>query len=376
MFNLKKLNKYILVSFYMQVNIILNLKMYRMQFLDERHILIKYVSAENILGQKINNSISIAANIASASANAMSSSSGANNLVINMQPTANSNSIQVISNQQSVGNGNFQSNQTNSNNANTTAAVSSTTANLTNISSILTTHIANGATTTVSSLSIPVLLNENAAIFYFVLYDTKTAQILNILRNTSAQLLDAYENFQDYFSLSTLDGFNYSQDSDYSRLNRTNHGCPFNFHTLPSNNMYARQLLQRHMKNISKFNNFNEMAKCILSQLPISSQSYTTSPYLDHSLFSYDEKLISNLERPKPIGDHIIKFNNRETGRLCFRLYPGTQTSANYPSSHHASFKRLVAFIWHPREPFCISVQRGPHEYNVNFHVYTKNNLI
>jgi de-etiolated-1 len=113
----------------------------------------------------------------------------------------------------------------------------------------------------------------------------------------------------------------------------------------------------------------------ILSELPLSSQSYTCTPYLDHNLFSYDMKLISNFDRPKPIGDQIIRFNNRENDRFSFRMYPGRQI-ANNPQAPQVPIKRLVAFIWHPHEPFCISVQRATQEYNVNFHVYTKNNLI
>jgi de-etiolated-1 len=147
----------------------------------------------------------------------------------------------------------------------------------------------------------------------------------------------------------------------------------FNFHTLPSNNTHASQTLKRHVKNILRQNSLNDMTKCLLAHLPISSQSYTVSPYLDHSLFSYDEKLVSNLERPKPIGDQVIKFNMRESGRTCFRVYTGMQTNVGVPMLYPN--KRLVAFIWHPREPFCISVQRSNSEYTVNFHVYSKINL-
>lgn len=101
------------------------------------------------------------------------------------------------------------------------------------------------------------------------------------------------------------------------------HGVPLSFHSLASNNPYASQILKRNMKNMLKFSSYSEMTKSLLAQLPISSQSFTTTPYLDHALFSYDDKLISNLERPKPIGDQIIRFNLRDSGRLCFRIYPG-----------------------------------------------------
>lgn len=51
-----------------------------------------------------------------------------------------------------------------------------------------------------------------------------------------------------------------------------------------------------------------EAVKRLLAQLPISAQSYCCSPYLDLSLFSYDEKWVSVMERPKSCGEHPIRF--------------------------------------------------------------------
>lgn len=306
-----------LSQFYLNFNDILKLRMYKMQLLDDRYLLIKYGNIDHMITQK--SSIVITNRVS--------------NLNASSSPQTSSASMAQ-------------------NSTSTPSAPITTTETQT--------------TTTVTNF--PVILNESAVPFFFVLYDTKTGTVLNILKNTSSEMLKIYENLQDYFSLSTLDGFSTNNEQEA-------YGSTFNFHTLPSNNLYANQLLARHIKMILKTNTTNEMIKSLLSQLPISSQSFTTTPYLDHNLFSYDEKLISNLERPKPIGDQVIKFNLRETGRSCFRLYPGLQNNQINPQSH-LSFKRLVAFIWHPREPFCISVQRAASEYNVNFHVYSKNNLI
>ena len=264
----------------------------------------------------------------------------------------------------STSNINIQSNLTSSN----------LTTNVTPVNNTTLTHLAaantsSAASTITSSPAFSNIINEQYTPFYFILYDMESTKILNILRNTSAQLLDVYENFQDYFSLTSME--NVSSHTDRQACGNT-----FSFHTLPSNNIYAKQIIQRQIKNLSKLNNNTDLTKCILSELPLNSQSYAYSPYLDHNLFSYDMKLISNFDRPKPIGDQTIKFNDRDTGRFSFRLYPGKQMP--YPNNafyQHAS-KRLVAFIWHPHEPFCISLQRTTQEYNVNFHVYSKNNLI
>lgn len=47
----------------------------------------------------------------------------------------------------------------------------------------------------------------------------------------------------------------------------------------------------------------------MLAQLPISAQSYSSSPYLDLSLFSYDDKWVSVMERPKACGEHPIRLH-------------------------------------------------------------------
>lgn len=50
-----------------------------------------------------------------------------------------------------------------------------------------------------------------------------------------------------------------------------------------------------------------ESTKRLLTQLPISAQSYSSSPYLDLSLFSYDDKWISVMERPKACAEYPIR---------------------------------------------------------------------
>lgn len=61
----------------------------------------------------------------------------------------------------------------------------------------------------------------------------------------------------------------------------------------------------------AKYGGHTEAVRRLLGQLPISAQSYSSSPYLDLSLFSYDDKWVSVMERPKTCGDHPIRY------RLC-----------------------------------------------------------
>lgn len=57
----------------------------------------------------------------------------------------------------------------------------------------------------------------------------------------------------------------------------------------------------------AKYGGHTEAVRRLLGQLPISAQSYSSSPYLDLSLFSYDDKWVSVMERPKTCGDHPIR---------------------------------------------------------------------
>lgn len=183
--------------------------------------------------------------------------------------------------------------------------------------------------------------------YFFVFYNMVTSQVLAVFENTSEALVQLFEHFTDCFRNARL-----PHAPEYI--------CS------PSNNIYARANLQRFKSTIisAKFGGHREATKRLLTQLPISAQSYCCSPYLDYSLFSYDDKWISALERPKPCGEHGIRFFSRESGLLKFQIHPGLK-----PSSLSPSQRRLVAFTFHPTDPFVISVQRINADYVVNFHL-------
>lgn len=180
---------------------------------------------------------------------------------------------------------------------------------------------------------------------FFVVYDLKSTNVLAVYENTSTDLLRVFEKFCDMFRNASVN-------------NETQFTCS------PSNNIYARLLQKRFKQTIinAKFGGRAEATKRILSQLPISAQSYSSSPYLDLSLFSYDEKWVSVMERPKACGEHPIRFYARDSGFLKFIIYAGMIGVT-------PNVRRLVAFTFHPTDPFAISVQRANAEYIVNFHI-------
>lgn len=182
---------------------------------------------------------------------------------------------------------------------------------------------------------------------YFVVYNIESTDVIAVYENTSNELLDLFENFCDLFRNACL-----SLESQYT--------------SSPSNNIYANLIQQRFKQTIvsAKNGGSNEARKRVLAQLPISAQSYSSSPFLDLSLFSYDDKWVSVMERPKACGEHPIRFYGRECGLLKFKIYAGVQGRNPPPQA-----RRLVAFTFHPTDPFAISVQRTNLEYVVNFHV-------
>uniref|UniRef100_H2ZPH2 DET1 homolog n=3 Tax=Ciona savignyi TaxID=51511 RepID=H2ZPH2_CIOSA len=181
----------------------------------------------------------------------------------------------------------------------------------------------------------------------FVVYNFRNAQVLAVYENTSNYLLKIFEDHPGIF-----------RQADAIRGHHHT-ACP---------DVYSSQIQQRFKDTIvnAKYGGNTEAVKRLLVQLPIPAQLHSASPYLDLALFSYDDKWISAVERPKTSNDYPIRFYSRESGLLRFQIRAGMVPSAPLQSSSPRG--RLVAFTFHPHEPFAISVQRINAEYVVNFH--------
>lgn len=191
------------------------------------------------------------------------------------------------------------------------------------------------------------LTDLNSSPSFFVVYNFATTEVIAVYENTSVEFLGVFEKLCDYFRT-------------------TCHQSLAQLTCSPSNNIYARQIQQRYKESMIKARKGgpSEAVKRLLAQLPISAQSFSCSPYLDLALFSYDEKWLSVMERPKTCSDHPIRFFARDSGFFRFMIQAGL------PVSHiTASVRRLVAFTFHPSDPVAISVQRTNAEYVVNLHL-------
>lgn len=224
-----------------------------------------------------------------------------------------------------------------------------------------------------------------------VIYNFKSTKVVDVFQSPDSRLLHVYERFCDHFrnvnnthrvyghfetllhltdehreqnaSTSSSDS---DHHSDYSRF-YIDHS--FQFVSSSANNHESAEFHRKSKQALSRLCHRaeQEVTKRILSQIPVSAQSYNCSPYLDFSLFSYEEKWISPLERPKQCENMPIRFYDRSSASLAFRLFAGIPNNWDYDAVGNR--RLLAAFTFHPHDPFIISIQRVHQEYVVNLHL-------
>ncbi|KAK4483724.1 hypothetical protein RD792_010926 [Penstemon davidsonii] len=105
---------------------------------------------------------------------------------------------------------------------------------------------------------------------FFAVYDMETTEIIAFFQNSADELYSLFELFADHFHSS-------SNNSFY-----------MNFISTHSNNIHALEQLKC---NKNKATSLPQFVKKMLATLPFNCQSQSPSPYFDHSLFRYDEKV-------------------------------------------------------------------------------------
>lgn len=143
---------------------------------------------------------------------------------------------------------------------------------------------------------------------FFVFYDIHTTEILQVYDNASTEFLRLYESWADQFCATA-----------YSTAGKDKR----HYSSTCSNNVYAKDHLKKTQYGMRNARNGGsaQAVKRSLCVLPYSPQSFSDSPYLDQALFSYDEKLISALDRQKLYQDVPIKFYLRGSGGLRFKIH-------------------------------------------------------
>ncbi|KAG8373883.1 hypothetical protein BUALT_Bualt11G0071600 [Buddleja alternifolia] len=178
-----------------------------------------------------------------------------------------------------------------------------------------------------------VARNTDSHPAFFAVYNMETTEIISFYQNSADELYTLFELFCDHFHSSSKNSFH------------------MNFLSTHSNNVHALEQLRC---NKGKATSSPQFVKKILSMLPFNCQSQSPSPYFDHSLFRYDEKLISATDRHRQSTDHPIKFiSRRPPNILKFKIKPGPQGG-----SADTGAKKISSFLFHPILPLAISVQQ------------------
>ncbi|CAG8576575.1 8924_t:CDS:2 [Diversispora eburnea] len=163
---------------------------------------------------------------------------------------------------------------------------------------------------------------------------TGRTEVISVYDNASEEFLEEFKRSSEIFQ-------------------RVAFNQPFLYNSTYSNNVYAKEILEKHLHAIRHARNGgpSQAVKRVLASLPYSPQTCSESPYFDHSLFAYDDKIISAFDRPRPCQENIAKFYSRRTGEFKFKIIFGLPDKSNNRT------KRYVALIAHPNFPFIISVQ-------------------
>ncbi|EDW00670.1 DET1 homolog [Drosophila grimshawi] len=179
----------------------------------------------------------------------------------------------------------------------------------------------------------------------YVFYDISKEQVLGVYHDDSVDLLRIVVQFYDKLcnvrSLQTGDA--------------------------PSS---SHHFMQRYCTNPNKTALIMRQAALRYnSTVPISTQSFSTSPFLNYNLFKYDDRLVSPLERPKACSTEAIVFRDPETNLIKFRFDVKARRSTLTP-------RELCAFIYHPFEPLVFSLQKCMHVYACNVHIYYQGTIV
>ncbi|PJF19116.1 hypothetical protein PSACC_01089 [Paramicrosporidium saccamoebae] len=147
----------------------------------------------------------------------------------------------------------------------------------------------------------------------------------SVLQNT-AFFVELYEAVRDY--------------NDYLRVvsatdPTSDHGI--SWQSTPSTDIYERQVWERNVQLLAASRPAQGdlyAAKRLLLSLPYSPQTYSESPYLDPSIFRFDERSVSSSERQRSAADFPVRFFSRRSDRVAFRLNSGSCPDTAPPSSN------------------------------------------
>lgn len=181
---------------------------------------------------------------------------------------------------------------------------------------------------------------------FFIIYCLQDTQIKGFYRSTSPEL---YETVRDY--------------NDYLRIRNqvdvvAERGL--SWQTGPANDLFERQSWERSVQLLTAARpsqGEGYSAKRMLLNLPYPPQSASESPYVDPSLFRFDDRAISALDRQRNAPDHPVRFYSRRSDHLKFKLNSGLDPQTAPAGTNPYRVKKYTQWIFHPWLPLVISSQ-------------------
>lgn len=231
-------------------------------------------------------------------------------------------------------------------------------------------------------------IQEDDDVSFFAFYNIPKNEILAVYENNDPVCLNIFEKFVDCFRYGMPPGEKFLELNDEEPLSLTINNFKLKFNSPPSSQNHKSRFLyyDQFSSTISyslyankQYNQFKksleeklrgrtgDLCKCILNQLPHFEQSFSSSPYFDPELFICDPRRLSAYDRPKSYDDLPVRVRDPKTGALRFQLKCMPYRGGSSSREHN---KNLAIYIFHPYEPFAISMQRTGRTYCMNFHYY------
>lgn len=183
----------------------------------------------------------------------------------------------------------------------------------------------------------------------FVFYSLSEDTVFRIYRDDSMELMHLQGHYYD----------------DFRNVRSAQTGRP---PSSSSNNVYFRNAFNCVLRMSG---GGRKAAMLLNNNLPFNAQGVCCSPYLNYNMFDYDDRSITALEVPKIFNPNPIIFRDRCTNVVKFRIILET--------SHLTRVKEklLASFVFHPYEPFAISVQQVDiNTYAFNFHLFCETTVV
>ncbi|VDK47554.1 unnamed protein product [Anisakis simplex] len=190
----------------------------------------------------------------------------------------------------------------------------------------------------------------------FVFYNWRSAEIVNVFERNSQQFGVIVERCLEELKHPEMLDYRFPSTSQYCQQGALLYERIkfFLVHITIGISILYSNSFPTEMNFLSESG--SEAHRRLVSQLPFSTTlAPTNSPYLDPSMFSYDDRLLTTIERMRLQDREVVKFHSRITGLPLFQM--------------SVSRGRFVQLLFHPSDPFAISADRSHTNIRATFHL-------